>query len=51
MEKPFDPELLLVKIRSMLRRAYEYRESQRTVLAEQVFLEDGVVTDRTIRKS
>ncbi len=43
MEKPFDPELLLVKIRSMLRRAYEYRESQRTVLAEQVFLEDGVV--------
>ena len=34
MEKPFDSELLLVKIRSMLRRAYEYRKNDREYLTD-----------------
>lgn len=29
VEKPFDPELLLVKIRALLRRAYEYTQNER----------------------
>lgn len=33
MEKPFDSELLLVKIRSMMRRAYEYQKNDREYLA------------------
>lgn len=28
VEKPFDPELLLVKIRSLLRRTYEYTQNE-----------------------
>ncbi|MDO5345766.1 MAG: response regulator transcription factor [Lachnospiraceae bacterium] len=34
IEKPFDPELLLVKIRSMLRRAYEYTQTERESIGE-----------------
>lgn len=41
MEKPFDAELLSVKIRSMLRRAYEYRFGNRVYLAEKMYLENG----------
>ena len=29
VEKPFDPELLLVKMRALLRRAYEYTQNER----------------------
>lgn len=43
MEKPFDSELLLVKIRSMLRRAYEYRGGSRMYLGEEMYLENGSV--------
>ncbi len=41
VEKPFDPELLLVKIRSMLRRTYEYRASDREYLREEMYYENG----------
>lgn len=34
VEKPFDPELLLVKIRALLRRAYEYTQNEREYIAE-----------------
>ena len=40
VEKPFDAELLLVKIRSLLRRSYEYTQSDRE------YLESGLVYDR-----
>ena len=40
VEKPFDAELLLVKIRSLLRRSYEYVQSDRE------YLESGLVYDR-----
>ena len=40
VEKPFDAELLLVKIRSLLRRSYEYIQSDRE------YLESGLVYDR-----
>lgn len=43
VEKPFDTELLLVKIRSMLRRAYEYTENERTYIAENLYYENGTV--------
>ena len=43
VEKPFDTELLLVKIRSMLRRAYEYTDSERTYIAENLYFENGTV--------
>ena len=41
IEKPFDPELLLVKIRSMLRRTYEYRQSDREYLKDGMYYENG----------
>ena len=41
VEKPFDPELLLVKIRSILRRTYEYRLGNRMYLGEEMYLENG----------
>lgn len=41
MEKPFDPELLLVKIRSMIRRAYEYRKNDREYLADGGYYDSG----------
>ncbi len=41
VEKPFDAELLLVKIRSMLRRTYEYRFGNRIYLGEERYLENG----------
>ena len=44
VEKPFDGELLLVKIRALLRRAYEYTVSDREYLAEEP---DPYVSDRT----
>ena len=34
VEKPFDTELLLVKIRSLLRRAYEYTQADREYIRE-----------------
>lgn len=40
VEKPFDPEILLVKIRSLLRRTYEYTQSDRE------YLESGLIYDR-----
>lgn len=40
VEKPFDSELLLVKIRSLLRRAYEYAQSEREYVGE------GLIYDR-----
>ena len=40
VEKPFDSELLLVKIRSLLRRTYEYTLQEREYLAE------GLLYDR-----
>ncbi len=43
VEKPFDTELLLVKIRSMLRRAYEYTENEKTYLADNLYYENGTV--------
>ena len=51
MEKPFDSELLLVKIRSMLRRAYEYQKNDREYLADGAYYDsaEGIFTygDRT----
>lgn len=41
VEKPFDPELLLLKIRAMLRRAYEYTTSERTYLNGGMYYENG----------
>lgn len=46
VEKPFDTELLLVKIRSMLRRAYEYRPgtgNYREYITDKMYYEKGVV--------
>ena len=40
VEKPFDTELLLVKIRSLLRRAYEYTQADRE------YIRDNLVYDR-----
>lgn len=40
VEKPFDPELLLVKIRSLLRRAYEY------TLNEYEYVGEDLIYDR-----
>lgn len=41
VEKPFDSELLLVKIRAMLRRTYEYRQSDREYLKDTMYYENG----------
>lgn len=41
VEKPFDPELLLLKIRAMLRRAYEYTANDRIYLNDQMYYESG----------
>lgn len=46
IEKPFDTELLLVKIRSLLRRTYEYRGGSREYLGEDLYYENGTVTGR-----
>lgn len=46
VEKPFDTELLLVKIRSMLRRAYEYKtggSNLRQYITDRMYYEKGVV--------
>ena len=40
VEKPFDHELLLVKIRSLLRRTYEYAQAEREIVRE------GLIYDR-----
>lgn len=42
VEKPFDPELLLLKIRAMLRRAYEYTANERIYLNDDMFYENGL---------
>lgn len=39
IEKPFDTELLLIKIRSMLRRTYEYLKNDREYLQADVFFD------------
>lgn len=41
VEKPFDGELLLVKIRALLRRAYEYTASDREYLAPGLLYDRG----------
>lgn len=41
VEKPFDSELLLLKIRAMLRRAYEYQKSDREYLGPDVYFDAG----------
>lgn len=41
VEKPFEPELLLLKIRAMLRRAYEYTVSDREFLRDGMYYENG----------
>ena len=41
VEKPFEPELLLLKIRAMLRRAYEYTASDREFLRDGIYYENG----------
>lgn len=43
VEKPFDPELLLLKIRAILRRAYEYTTNDRTYLGKDMYYENGHV--------
>lgn len=46
IEKPFDTELLLVKIRSMLRRAYEYKSgtsNSKMYITDKMYYEMGVV--------
>lgn len=42
VEKPFDPELLLLKIRAMLRRAYEYKANDREYLKDGMYYENGM---------
>lgn len=42
VEKPFDPELLLLKIRAMLRRAYEYTANDRDYLNDSMYYENGM---------
>lgn len=42
VEKPFDPELLLLKIRAMIRRAYEYTANDREYLNDRMYYENGV---------
>lgn len=42
VEKPFDSELLLLKIRAMLRRAYEYTVNEREYLSEGMYYENGL---------
>lgn len=39
IEKPFDSELLLIKIRSMLRRTYEYQKNNREYLQADVYFD------------
>lgn len=41
VEKPFEPELLLLKIRAMLRRAYEYTANDREFLRDGIYYENG----------
>jgi DNA-binding response OmpR family regulator len=41
VEKPFDPELLLLKIRAILRRTYEYTISDRMHLNDRMYFENG----------
>lgn len=41
VEKPFDAELLLVKIRSLLRRSYEYVQSDREYLESELIYDRG----------
>ena len=42
VEKPFDPELLLLKIHAMLRRAYEYKANDREYLNDGMYYENGI---------
>ena len=42
VEKPFDSELLLLKIRAMLRRAYEYKANDREYLNDEMYYENGM---------
>lgn len=42
VEKPFEPELLLLKIRAMLRRAYEYTVNEREYLSDGMYYENGL---------
>lgn len=50
VEKPFEPELLLLKIRAMLRRAYEYTASDREFLRDGIYYENGqlIIEGRTV---
>lgn len=41
VEKPFDPELLLLKMRAMLRRTYEYTANDRMYLSDNMYYENG----------
>lgn len=41
MEKPFDSELLLIKIRSMLRRTYEYKTHDRDYIRPDMYYDYG----------
>lgn len=41
VEKPFDSELLLVKILSLLRRAYEYTQSEREYVGKDLIYDRG----------
>lgn len=42
VEKPFDSELFLLKIRAMLRRAYEYKANDREYLNDEMYYENGM---------
>lgn len=52
VEKPFDSELLLVKIRSLLRRAYEYTQNDREYIGRDLIYDRGqgvlIYKDRVI---
>ncbi len=50
VEKPFDPELLLVKIRSMLRRTYEYTGSDKIYISQDIYYENGTVAGNGMEK-
>ena len=50
VEKPFDPELLLVKIRSMLRRTYEYTGSDKMYISQDIYYENGTVVGNGMEK-
>lgn len=41
VEKPFEPELLLIKIRALLRRAYEYTQNEREHIGEELVYDRG----------